>query len=162
RRDQAAQRDEPDVRGDSETRQGGGLADQVLKGTARAYEAAKEKVESFTKPREKAPKGPGRKMSEREAAEIREDYEQALLGIWGFLDDGLALVTRGHKQPDIWRTIDDGDLKLIVDQKLRQAQRSPKAAKQVYTTIDYFQRGAVYLIYGPRMWQSLQFLAEQG
>lgn len=101
-------------------------------------------------------------MTEREAADIREDYEQALLGIWGFTDDGLKFVTGGHKDPEIWTTIDPGDLKIIVDSRLRKAQRNAKVAASVHRTIDLYEQGAVYLILGPRMWQSLQFIAENG
>lgn len=101
-------------------------------------------------------------MSEKEAEEIRETYTQALIGIFGFSDDLIKATSGGHQDPEIWATIDDGDIQIIVDARLTAAQHSAKAAASVRRTIAWYQKAAVYVIIGPRMWQTLQFYSEHG
>jgi hypothetical protein len=101
-------------------------------------------------------------LSEREAEELREEYQQALIGMFGFMDDGIKFTTGGHQDPDIWNTIDDGDIKIIVDARLQAAQHSARAAASVRRTIAWYQKAAVYVIIGPRLWQTLQYYSEHG
>lgn len=101
-------------------------------------------------------------MSAREAEELREVYTQALIGMFGFMDSGIKFTTGGHQEPDIWATIDDGDIKIIVDTRLSAAQHSARAAAGVRRTINWYQQVAIYMILGPRIWMTLEYYSKQG
>lgn len=108
------------------------------------------------------PKSAGRPLSEKEAEELRETYTLALSSIFNFMDDGIRFTTGGHQEPDIWSSIDDDDLKIIVDARLRAATLSAKDAAKVKRTIRYWEKTATYVIVLPRVWQTLQFYSEHG
>lgn len=101
-------------------------------------------------------------MSDKEADELRVTYTQALRALFDFADDTIKFTSGGHEDPDIWKTIDDDDLTVMVTARLNQAKHSAKAAASVHRTIALYQRAAVYIIVGPRCWQTLVWYTDHG
>lgn len=131
-----------------------------MRGAASFVEKTKE---NFQKQKDdKPPRKPGKTLSEREADDLREEYTQARRAIFDMLDDCIKWTTPGHREPDIWKTIDDADLKILVDAKLARATHSVRAASEVRRTIDFYQRIAELTIIGPRFLQTLQLYQDLG
>lgn len=101
-------------------------------------------------------------MSEKEAEEAKEIYFQALKAIFGFTDDLIRFTSGGHAEVEIWSTIDDDDVGVIVNTRLQAARVSARAANSVRRTIYAYQQIAIYIIVGPRVWQTLQHYSEFG
>lgn len=93
---------------------------------------------------------------------MREEYTQARRAMFDLMDDGIKFTSGGHQEPDIWKTIDDGDIKLLVDAKLARAQHSVRAATEVRRTLDWYQRIAEYTIIVPRVIQTVQYYSDHG
>lgn len=140
------------------------VSERLTQGAASLVEKTRAnwKARQEAKAKEAPKKAPGKILSAREAEDLRETYTQALMGLFDFADQGIKFTTGGHEDPEIWSTIDEGDLGLIVDSRLLAAQHSAKAAASVRRTIAWYQKAAVYVIVGPRLWQTLAFYAEHG
>lgn len=101
-------------------------------------------------------------LSESEADDLREEYTQARRAMFDLLDDGIRWTTGGHQAPDIWATIDDGEISVIVEAKLAAAKHNERAAVEVRKTIEWYQKIAVYTIVVPRVIQTVQYYSDHG
>lgn len=134
----------------------------MLKGAGRVVDKGKKAVKERLEAKDTPAAKPGKPMSDREAEELRETYTQALRALFDFADDTIKFTSGGHEDPEIWSTVDDDDLSLIVTARLNQAKHSAKVAASVHRTISLYQRAAVYIVVGPRCWQSLVWYADHG
>lgn len=132
----------------------------MLRGAASFVEKTKE---NFQKQADEKPrKSPGKTLSQREADDLRAEYTQARRAVFDLLDDAIKWTTPGHREPNIWKTIDDADLKILVDAKLARATHSVRAASEVRRTIEFHQRVAELMIVGPRFFETVQVYQDLG
>lgn len=157
--DSPAHRNERDGAGD--LRGEGTIGDKLLKGAASFVEKTKENFQKQQQS-DKPPKKPGKTLSDREADDLYEEYFQARRAVFNMMDDVIKWTTPGHKEPDIWNTIDDADLKIMVNAKLARAKYSVRAASEVRRTIEFYQRIAELVIVGPRLLQTIQLYQDLG
>lgn len=101
-------------------------------------------------------------MSSAEANTMRMKMYDTCVGVFQFMDDSLQMMVEGHEKVEIWSTIDDSDIFVIVDRLLTNAQKSAAVAVQVRRVIWLWEQARIGTILMPRAVQSFQLLQTKG
>lgn len=131
----------------------------MLASAAKAIEKTKE---NLARSKEERPPSVKRPLTKSEAEELREVYTQALTGVFEFADKAITFTNGAHQEVEIWSTIDEHDIGIIVDVRLSAAQQSVSAARSVKRTIWAWRHAAIGMILGPRFIQTWQVYADSG
>lgn len=133
-----------------------------MRGAAQLVEKTKENLSARKAEKKDKPPSVKRPLSEREAEDLKETYHQALAGIFELTDQGIKYTSGGHEDVQIWSGIDDADIAIIVEHRLRAARHSVRAARGVQRTIWFWENINVGMILIPRFWATWAFYADHG
>jgi hypothetical protein len=101
-------------------------------------------------------------MSTIEANAMRQKLYQAFVGFFGFIDDFLKMIVDGHEKVEIWSTIEDVDIYVMVDRALINAQKSVVVAQNIRRAVWLWDQVQIGTILGPRFVESWQLLSTKG
>ena len=143
-----------------------GLGKSALRGAANFVERTKENLQERheEKKKEKASK-PGRPLTAAEAEELHDTYHQALAGLFEMSDQVIHWTAGGkdtREAVEIWSTIDDDDIDIIVEVRLQDARTSARAAAGVRRTIAAYRKIKIGGIVLPRAFQTIALYSEEG
>lgn len=101
-------------------------------------------------------------MSTVEANANRERLYNTFVGAFAFIDESLQLLTGSTEKVEIWSSIDDADILVMVDRALMNAQKSVAVAQNIRKIIWLWDQVQIGTILMPRFIQTFQLLATKG
>lgn len=94
------------------------------------------------------------------------DYRRGLINIvmWSsdHLDDGLTAITKGHRQVNIWSSMEWSDAEIIVDAFLEAGQKSEYWASAVRQVVEYSKKAQLLAIVTPKLYFTIMYLVTTG
>src|SRR2546430_2610834 len=101
-------------------------------------------------------------LSEKEAQDIREPLKAASADYFVYADELIYATHKAHKQVNIWSSIDDEELDILVDVWIARAKKSVKSANHVAGIINRHNELKIGLILAPRFYQTFRVYVDGG
>lgn len=101
-------------------------------------------------------------LTARQAEGLREKLTLAYIHLFRGTDDIIRVTNGSHEFIPIWSAIDDSDISILVDARLRDAQRSARQATVVLRIIDMWEKAAEFMIIAPRVYQTYKVYSDYG
>lgn len=79
-----------------------------------------------------------------------------------YIDNAISAITKGHKEVEIWSSLEMVEIEMIVDMFTQMGTKSATAAKAVRTVAAYSTRLQVAVILIPRVYQTIVYTLTNG
>lgn len=118
--------------------------------------------DSPSRARTRAPRSAPKPLSQKEAADLKEQLIEILAGLFEDTDKLLTVTSATKKQANIWSSIDDQEIEIIADAWVSWGRKSARGAAVVRRVVREWRKYQVALILGPRFVETIGFVAENG
>ena len=97
-----------------------------------------------------------------EVSKNREKLIHLLLVSSEHMDHGISAITKGHREVEIWSSLERVDCEILVDAYLSAGQKSERIAGMVRKTIEYSEKAQLGIILVPRVYRSIVYMITTG
>lgn len=101
-------------------------------------------------------------MTPEEAAASRGSIHDFYVNLMLHGDEFIQGTTAGHDEVYIWRSLDEDSIDLLVNIRLRRAQKSGIEAAMTRMMVAFSDRAMEFFILGPRVGYSFAAYGERG
>jgi hypothetical protein len=101
-------------------------------------------------------------MSPEEAASSRESIRDFYTNLMLHGDEFIQGTTAGHDEVYIWRSLDEDSIDLLVNIRMRRAQKSGVEAAMTRMMVAFSDRAMEFFILGPRVGYTFAAYGERG
>ena len=145
-------------------------AEAAAKQSTAAEAEAAPSFFAWIRPRNKGKTSKGEKsstvrdkpLSSKEAGEIRQPLIDAMGDYFHYADELMSGTSANGAEAEIWSSIDDEELGILVDAWLARAQKDPIAAHYAVQAVNSHYKLKIGMILAPRFYQTFRFYVDNG